>query len=346
MQNGYSIPNYIIGGTRPSGNADGPPATATLGYQPRGRRRRRQRQCHYVSDTISNTIRKATRTVSGGAESWFVTTLAGSPSNPGTADGTGAAARFNAPYGLAVDSQGDIYVADSANNTIRMGVPNHAPVAADGTAAVQLGQSVSFALPATDADGDPLTYALASFTGGTATVSGNQATFTPAAAGAGLVSFTASDGYAASNVGTVSISIAPPAPAFTSAAVSQTIATGRSVAFSPAATGFPTPSFQWTLNGSTSIPGALSTTDRILLIAGATAADEGSCTSARPPTPPGAHHHLRHAGGRVHRRPGISHRPLRPRHRGQRSGQRPLRRFRHFRDRSPSNSWFAASVRA
>ncbi len=38
----------------------------------------------------------------------------------GSADGVGASARFNSPSGLAIDSQGNIYVADTGNSTIRM----------------------------------------------------------------------------------------------------------------------------------------------------------------------------------------------------------------------------------
>ena len=66
----------------------------------------------YVADTVNATIRKVT---AGGA----VTTLAGSAGNPGIADGTGSAARFNEPQGLAVDSAGTVYMADTWNHTIR-----------------------------------------------------------------------------------------------------------------------------------------------------------------------------------------------------------------------------------
>jgi hypothetical protein len=47
-----------------------------------------------------------------------VTTLAGSGSS-GSANGTGTAATFNNPYGVAVDGSGNVYVADYANNLIR-----------------------------------------------------------------------------------------------------------------------------------------------------------------------------------------------------------------------------------
>jgi DNA-binding beta-propeller fold protein YncE len=37
----------------------------------------------------------------------------------GDADGTGAAAKFSNPKGVAVDVAGNVYVADLANNRIR-----------------------------------------------------------------------------------------------------------------------------------------------------------------------------------------------------------------------------------
>ena len=48
------------------------------------------------------------------------TTLAG-PDSFGSADGTGSAARFYYPYGVATDSSGNVYVADGLNSTIRKG---------------------------------------------------------------------------------------------------------------------------------------------------------------------------------------------------------------------------------
>src|SRR5262249_21201255 len=52
-----------------------------------------------------------------------VTTLAGSAGPLGSADGPGGAARFAVPTGVAVDSAGNVYVADLNNNTIRKITP-------------------------------------------------------------------------------------------------------------------------------------------------------------------------------------------------------------------------------
>lgn len=92
------------------GNVDGVGTAATfsspagIALDPSGRL--------VVADSMNNTIRAITP---GGA----VSTLAGSASESGTADGTGGAARFNHPVGVAVDSAGNAYIADSTNNTIR-----------------------------------------------------------------------------------------------------------------------------------------------------------------------------------------------------------------------------------
>jgi sugar lactone lactonase YvrE len=66
----------------------------------------------YVADTWNHTLRLISAT---GA----VTTLAGSPGNYGTADGTGASARFYEPQGLTLDAGGTLYVADAGNHTLR-----------------------------------------------------------------------------------------------------------------------------------------------------------------------------------------------------------------------------------
>jgi sugar lactone lactonase YvrE len=65
----------------------------------------------YVGDTNNHRIRKIT-------SAGVVTTLAGS-GVASYADGTGTNAGFNTPGGIAVDSAGNVYVADQTNNRIR-----------------------------------------------------------------------------------------------------------------------------------------------------------------------------------------------------------------------------------
>ena len=48
-----------------------------------------------------------------------VSTLAGVAGSPGSVDGIGAAARFNAPSGLAVDGAGNLFLTDAENHVVR-----------------------------------------------------------------------------------------------------------------------------------------------------------------------------------------------------------------------------------
>jgi D-alanyl-D-alanine dipeptidase len=66
----------------------------------------------FVADTDNSTIRKI-------SPAGQVSILAGSEGRPGSADGTGVAASFNGPRGLATDAAGNVYVADFGNHTIR-----------------------------------------------------------------------------------------------------------------------------------------------------------------------------------------------------------------------------------
>ena len=70
----------------------------------------------FVADYFNNNIRQIT---SGGA----VTTLAGLAGVSGSADASGSVARFWSPQGVAANSGGTVYVADSGNSTIRVVSP-------------------------------------------------------------------------------------------------------------------------------------------------------------------------------------------------------------------------------
>jgi len=66
----------------------------------------------YFADTGGHVIRRLDLSTNA------VTTLAGSPGDAGFADGVGPNARFNQPFGIAVDET-HMYIADTTNNAIR-----------------------------------------------------------------------------------------------------------------------------------------------------------------------------------------------------------------------------------
>jgi len=70
----------------------------------------------FVADTSNHTIRKI-------APDGTVTTYAGAPRVFGAANGAASAARFNSPFGVMVDKNNNVYVADTFNDTIRLITP-------------------------------------------------------------------------------------------------------------------------------------------------------------------------------------------------------------------------------
>ncbi len=98
-----------LAGTGQSGFRDGPARQAqfngpmAIAVDKQGR--------VYVADTYNDRIRRID--LDG-----MVTTLAGG-NHPGFADGPGTSARFDTPCGLAVDAQGNVWIADTRNRAIR-----------------------------------------------------------------------------------------------------------------------------------------------------------------------------------------------------------------------------------
>lgn len=108
---GYSTLSVVAGGVGGTGNADGIGTAARFNFlfgvtvDGAGNL--------FVADNGNCTIRKVV------IATGVTTTLAGSPALQGSADGTGAAARFRQPYAVEADRAGNLYVADSINSTIR-----------------------------------------------------------------------------------------------------------------------------------------------------------------------------------------------------------------------------------
>jgi sugar lactone lactonase YvrE len=104
-----------LAGGAGAGTADGQGTTARFGA-PRGLAADAKGNV-YVADTDNHTVRKIT-------PAGQVTTLAGRAGEAGKNDGTGAAARFSEPRGIAVDALGTVYVADTGNAAIRQITPD------------------------------------------------------------------------------------------------------------------------------------------------------------------------------------------------------------------------------
>lgn len=104
-----SIITPVAGGYL-AGSADGPAATASF--------KGAEGVVHdgagnlFVTDSGNHTIRRI-------AADGSVTTIAGMAGMSGSADGTGTAARFNNPVGIALGPDGDLYVADTQNHLVR-----------------------------------------------------------------------------------------------------------------------------------------------------------------------------------------------------------------------------------
>jgi RHS repeat-associated protein len=76
----------------------------------------------YIADEVNNRVQEVPATTGGGMTAGDMYTVAGSSSGTAGSSGDGGAATsalLNDPVGIATDSVGDLYIADSANNRIQ-----------------------------------------------------------------------------------------------------------------------------------------------------------------------------------------------------------------------------------
>ncbi len=86
----------------------------------------------YVADMGNGAVRKIT-------SAGVVTTLGGSRGELISVDGTGSAAQFSSPYGIAVDGAGTVYVTDFGGREVKKGVPAAAPTGVSGASPASRG---------------------------------------------------------------------------------------------------------------------------------------------------------------------------------------------------------------
>lgn len=130
-------------------------------------------------------------------------------------------------------------LSDPGTITFNVSQPNHAPTTTATSANVAEDSSVAITLPATDSDGDALSFTLiAAPTRGSVTIAGDVATYTPGADyyGGDSFRFRANDGTADSNVSEVTVTVTPVNDAPVAGNVSATTPEDTTVTVRPSAT--------------------------------------------------------------------------------------------------------------
>jgi Ca2+-binding RTX toxin-like protein len=122
------------------------------------------------------------------------------------------AANYNGPDSFTFRASDGVNESNVATVSITVNPGNDPPVASPNSAILAEDSFAMVGLPATDVDGDPLTYSVVTPPAhGTLSGSGNSRTYTPGANnhGSDSFTFTANDGTVDSNVATVSLIVIP-----------------------------------------------------------------------------------------------------------------------------------------
>jgi Concanavalin A-like lectin/glucanases superfamily/Bacterial Ig domain/Immunoglobulin domain/NHL repeat len=227
----------------------------------------------FVADAGNHSIRE----LLPAGTNWAVSTIAGWPGNSGDADGSGIAARFFYPGGLAMGTNGNLVVADSGNNTIRSGtmITNDPPtiLTQPQNQDVNAGNAVTFSV---SANGSATLYYQWQFDGGDIPgATGTNYTLAGAQsddAGNYSVIVTSPTGSILSSNAVLTV-YAP--PVITNQPVSQAVLQGATVSFSVAAGPLPL-TYQWRKNDAplTDSANVSGVTTSTLTISNVTSADE------------------------------------------------------------------------